>query len=295
MGKHAFLVIAHKYDDTFKTLMKMLDYKDNDIFLHMDIKCKEYDKEEITKSLKYSNLYHTKRTNVKWSELSQVNSELLLLELATSVGKYEYYHLLSGQDLPIITQKDLHERLKGDTTEYLEVIADEMINPERVWYFHRLGKKGTMRDRILKDRAFVAFQGKIGIKRNRKLITRKGSNWFSITDDLARLVVSKRKWVKRVFSFSSCADELFIQTIVYGSDFWNRLAKDPEGKLVSVNKREIDWVNCNGMNPHVYDVNDLERLKNSDNFFARKFDCASDMEIINKIFELYKNTEERND
>ena len=36
--KQAYLIMAHKYDFTFRTLIKMLDNKNNDIFIHMDKK-----------------------------------------------------------------------------------------------------------------------------------------------------------------------------------------------------------------------------------------------------------------
>lgn len=38
MKKHAYLVIAHKDDLTFRTLLQMLDDVRNDIYIHMDSK-----------------------------------------------------------------------------------------------------------------------------------------------------------------------------------------------------------------------------------------------------------------
>ena len=32
--KHAYLILAHKDDLTFHTLLKMLDYENNDVFVH---------------------------------------------------------------------------------------------------------------------------------------------------------------------------------------------------------------------------------------------------------------------
>lgn len=43
--KQAYLIIAHKDDLVFNTLLKMLDHSKNDIFIHMDIKNNQYDEE----------------------------------------------------------------------------------------------------------------------------------------------------------------------------------------------------------------------------------------------------------
>ena len=46
--------------------------------------------------------------------------------------------------------------------------------------------------------------------------------------------------------------------------------------------REIDWTNCVN-SPHIYTMEDLEKLKNSNKIFARKFDEKVDSEIIRQI------------
>ena len=63
--KHAFLIIAHKVDLTLITLLKMLDHKRNDIFLHMDKKNTVFN-QSILPDMKYSNLVLTDRISVAW-------------------------------------------------------------------------------------------------------------------------------------------------------------------------------------------------------------------------------------
>ena len=41
--KQAYLIMAHKDDFVFRTLLRMLDDSRNDIFIHMDAKNKDYD------------------------------------------------------------------------------------------------------------------------------------------------------------------------------------------------------------------------------------------------------------
>lgn len=284
--KHAYMIIAHKYDDTFKTLLRLIDYEENDIFLHMDIKNKDFNEDEVRANLKYSKIYLTERTDVYWGGYAQINAEILLLSLATKTGSYKYYHLISGQDLPIKSQKYIHNYLDEKDVEYLEVVKDEPIDEYRVRYFHFISKNKDVVSNIKADRKLQAWQEKYGIVRNKDLDVRKGSNWFSITDLLARYIVNNIHWIKKHFKYTLCADELFLQTLICKSDFKLKLNKENKCDNYSGNFREIDWSRGNGMNPYIYTIEDFDLLKNSSNFFARKFDCKVDMEIIKKIEDL---------
>ena len=68
--KQAFLILAHKSDFTFRTLISMLDDENNDIFVHMDKKNRDYNEDEIVNIVKKSNIYHTERTNVAWGGIA---------------------------------------------------------------------------------------------------------------------------------------------------------------------------------------------------------------------------------
>ena len=64
-----------------------------------------------------------------------------------------------------------------------------------------------------------------------------------------------------------------------------RLAIEHKPKLIlagaSAYPREIDFKNGN---PYIYRIKDFNKLINSENLFARKFDSRIDKEIINEIF-----------
>ena len=107
-GRHAYLILAHKNDLVFQTLIQMLDNPYNDIFIHMDKKQNNFNEDDIKKLINKSNLFFTPRTKVSWGSYSVINAELLLIKEATRHGHYTYYHLLSGQDLPIKTQNYIH-------------------------------------------------------------------------------------------------------------------------------------------------------------------------------------------
>lgn len=188
---------------------------------------------------------------------------MIWLHKATEIGRYNHYHLLSGQDLPIQTQ---------------EVIQNFfMVNAD---------KEFIGRNRLLKkiENASICVQKKLKIRRNQGIKFQKGANWFSITDDLARYVLSKEDWVKQVFKYGYCVDELFLQTIVVNSEFMNRLYWYESDGTHRNTMRYIDW---SSSRPHTFTYDDIEKLKKSELMFARKFDCNIDGHVIREIYKAY--------
>ena len=77
-------------------------------------------------------------------------------------------------------------------------------------------------------------------------------------------------------------DEMFVQTLVFNSDYYNTLYIKEEFDQ-HANQRMI--VFQNGA-PHIWTMRDFEKVKNSDLLFARKFDEKVDADIINEIVRL---------
>lgn len=95
----------------------MLDDGRNDIYLHIDKKVVLGPLEQDLFRLAKARLFVLEqRLDVRWGDISVVKAELLLLETASMKGPYDYYHLLSGVDLPIKSQDYIHrffEKNKG--------------------------------------------------------------------------------------------------------------------------------------------------------------------------------------
>ena len=104
--KFAYLIIAHNEPEVFGTLLGLLDDERNDIFVHVDAKA------DIAQFRRFeterSKLCFIDRMSVYWGDESQVEVELRLLRSARSAGRYDYYHLLSGVDLPLKSQNYIH-------------------------------------------------------------------------------------------------------------------------------------------------------------------------------------------
>lgn len=288
--KHAYLIIAHKESVVLEKLLELLDKKDNDIYIHVDAKTKKFDFKKYERLLAHSKVVFTERTKVYWGDYSQINSELVLLKAATT-GKYDYYHLISGQDLPIKSNSWIDDFFEENSGKNFVSVANKPIsksdpgdifNPySRLSLFH-LWVKWWRKNKILKAMEYVSLQiqRKVGVDRIADLKEQiyYGANWFSITDDCARYVVSQEKHIKELFGkYTRCADELFLQTVLINSHFRN-----------SVTGNNLRYVDFERGKPYVWHKEDKEELLTADGIFARKFDEQIDALIVEEIYSSIK-------
>ena len=140
--RHAFLIIAHNNWNQLKKLIQLLDAENHDIYIHIDKKSKDFNKKEFLSITRKSKLYIFQEYKVFWGGFSQVHVETYLFEKAHAL-KYDYYHLISGADLPLKSNKEIDaffEQHKG--TEFILYDEDKLKNdPEitrRAKYYHFL-------------------------------------------------------------------------------------------------------------------------------------------------------------
>lgn len=286
-GKHAFLVMAHKDDETLRTLLRTLDDSRNDIFIHMDSKNTGWDEDSVLASVNKAGIILIPRISVTWGGYSQIACELGLLSAAVARGHYSFYHLLSGQDLPIKSQDQIHSFF--DSCGGKEFIRFENHNRD---YRRRIGGHviwnvfGKSKSQIVlrKVNGFLSRPLQYFRKPARGLKLMKGDNWFSITDELARYVVENAYSIRSVFWDSMCGDELFLQTFAWNADKHFDFYRMPgEGNSDGI-MRLIDW--GEDESPRVYTIDDLDAIKNSRMMFARKFDFGFDPEIVRAVEKL---------
>ncbi len=64
--KHAYLYMVHKYDKTLEYSLRLVDDPRNDIYIHVDAKCRNFSFESVKEIVKKSCLYFTDRIKVTW-------------------------------------------------------------------------------------------------------------------------------------------------------------------------------------------------------------------------------------
>ena len=108
----------------------------------------------------------------------------------------------------------------------------------------------------------------------------KGTNWFSITGDFAKYIVSQAERVEQLFAYSYCGDEVFVQTMLVNSPFAANLYMPNCNNDQMACARLIDWERGN---PYVFRMADYDEIMQSPAMFARKFSMQTDPEIVKAI------------
>ena len=244
-----------------------------------------------------SKVYQFSEYDITWGSVSQIKCELFLMQKAADNDMYQYYHLLSGADLPLRTQKEIHDFFNQNCgkefihfapfTESDGTPADDRARYYWAtrWYNILPLKKSLSIMRRL-DTVQIKVQRAIGVNRLRRWGIQhlyRGANWFSISDQLVREVLQNANQIVKMYSASICCDEVFLQTYIQTHEQWlSRLYySDMDDNYESI-KRAIDWKRGG---PYVWRETDYDELMNSGYLFARKFDETIDNKIIDHIYQ----------
>lgn len=295
MQKHAFLIAAHNQYPLLETLLRLLDHPQNDIYLHISQTAPDYDEQQFRSLLKHSGLQFVRRIKVMWGGSSQIEYERELLKAAVP-GGYDYYHMISGVDLPIKPMDEIHRFFEMHAgKEFIHFGLPEWVSSPavraRISVYHPLQNVVGRNRNILyyAEKVLVKAQKLLGVNRLRgkEATFGAGSNWFSITHGFASFLVEKDDEISKRFGSSFCADEVFLQTMFNESpqrDNRYVYEADPSNAYMSC-LRYVDW---NRGKPYVFRSADFEDLIQSPYLFARKFDLGIDAQIVERIYQYFK-------
>ena len=277
--KHAYLIMAHTNFPQLQILINLLDHPNNDIYLHVDKRSVDFRPEMIQVSA--STLTIIDPIRITWGGHSQIQCELNLLK-ASAPNHYRYYHLISGIDLPLKSQDEIHEFFEAHYPEnFINFHAPSNESKSflyRIEQYHifqdLMGRNKGLLPGLLRraNNGFIALQKLVGFRRKQYIPPYKGTNWFSITDELAQYVLSQEALIKKQFYYSSCADEVFLHSVAMASPCRDTIVDDC--------LRAIDW---DRGDPYIFRQEDVDGLLVSPNLFGRKFDSRVDAQAIDKI------------
>ena len=280
MSRICFLITAHKNHNQLVRLINHLK-KDFDIYVHIDKKSKlnleSFDNVRIYKTYK---IHH--------AEFTQVIGTLFLMNEA-SKNNYDRYIFISGQDVPLKTNKEIIDFFSKD-----ENISKEFITYVAV---EENGKHYEMaRDRLcyyyvgyLRKLYYKLFYPKIRNilikfcpRRNMISNLYYGSSWWNLTNDAVKYIleyVEKNDDYMKSFNYTWCPDEFFFQSILLNSKFKCNCNEDY--------LRYVDWSCKYGFNPVTFKLEDYDDIKSKcgNSLFARKFDENIDNDIIDKLYK----------
>ncbi len=292
--RHAILITTHDNVEISKNLLSLYDDKNIDFYFLIDKKAKSYNEEVLKDICKKSSVYFVPKINIYWGSFSQIQAEYILLENAVKKS-YDYYHLISGCDIPLYTKNeffDFFEQNKGkEFVEYSpKEIAEKNKVQDRVKYYYAFMESVREKSAIKRKpktflrEFFLKLQKLLKIDRTKGKEFQYGSNWFDITDDFAKYVLKNKPWVIKHFKKTCCADELFLQTLLFNSPFYsnNYYCLNEKNRILQRN-RYTDWTRGQPYTFKKEDYNEIINIKES--LFIRKFNYKNDAEIVNKLFD----------
>lgn len=287
--KHAVMIMGYGDGKIVQNTIDVLDDPEIDFFIHWD---KKFDIPEF-KSV-HSQIYFTKnRRKVYWGTDTQTMVERMMLEEVYNTHRYDYVHLISSNDMPLMTPdyfKSYFEK-KPYAIGFLDYIDRQIYNRAKYYYPIRYMKlkTGVRFYMIIKNLEYLNTI--LGVDRLKHKTLEKGCNWFSMDIKYVKRVLDFKDF--KMFKNTFTGDEFFIQTILrdlkpkgltekydyYSDDY--RMTRSS-----AMASRYIDWLNGHGK-PYVFTTADVDRLKtvvNTDYAFGRKIDDES---VITDTFKDY--------
>lgn len=278
----AILVLAHRNDDILRAGVRQLA-ESFDVYLHFDRRSPTPPTElpARVRLIPRRRVYH--------GSYRQILATLDLFRHAATVG-YDRYVLVSGQDLPLASNRKIRERFAAcRDVDCITFVSDpEWLakTHERLGRFHPDRLRGARPD-TLWEGIRLRFQALWCAIANRWLDIRGierppvnglagGPNWMDLThatvEAMLRRAASDTALLRR-FRWTRFGDEHFFHTVL------SRLDRPLRQVPVS---RYVDWTS-GPEHPRLLRCSDLERLGASDALFARKFDSAVDGEVVLRL------------
>lgn len=222
MSKHVICIMAHKDVGQINTLLRMIDHPQIDVYLHLDKKSSIMQND--IEHPHYSNLFFVKRHDVRWGDISQVQTELELFRaVVVSHQDYDRIHLISAQDLPMKSMSYLLDYFGKPENKDVEFIRysdnPAAINRLQYYWFCTKHMRFGLLYKIVRH-SMLLLQKIVRINRlkNLPLTYKYGSNWVSLTHHAVRYLVSEYPKYKSVFKHTVCADELYKQMLLWGGN-----------------------------------------------------------------------------
>ena len=277
----AILILAHAYPTLLDRLITRLS-EDFDVYLHLDsaspIKLSGFDWHDKV------SLVRSRRTY--WGSFQCTRAILDLLSAAQQQG-YDRYVLISGQDVPLVSNSEIRSFFAQNAdVDFIEslplpspVLQGGIERITRV-YWHAPYRHQGMRRTFYN---LVEYALEIGYRTllQPKLIVGQfywGQTWFSLKASTVSAIfayMEQHPEFLRLFTGSRLGEELFLQTLV------RRV--QPAPPLGPTTTTFDDWA-TGPEKPRVLDHTDYEKLIKLPQLFARKVHPEKSKELIDRLY-----------
>ena len=283
----AYLISAYLDPNHLVRLVRAL-HIDAHYFIHVD---KRANLDAFTAHLKDDNIHFIQdRVRVRWGTMLQVEYMMKLLQAAVDYPlKFDRIFSLSGQDYPVWSNDQITDFLSSlDHEELLQGICiDSEVVEEKQRELYQVArpivslgflpeklnlKLSVLARKLLKGMGhrkelyFVDNQGQV-------LSLYKGSDYWCITEDLARYVLEKYhtdKTVRKYFSDSFAPSETLIHTLAFNSPQFSQHCIRYRGEYPGLARlTPLHFIDYQPL-IHILTEKDYQRILDSGKMFIRK-------------------------
>lgn len=233
----------------------------------------------------------SRRFRVNWGGRNHLRSILHLVRESLKNPELEYFHLISGQDFPTRSLESFDEFFRVnrgvDFLEHFSLPADcwDGGGLDRIRYFQPYDLIDAKRS-MHRIRSLLRLQQRLGISRPIPKELPKlygGSTYWSLGRPTVQLVhdyTIRHPQLLRRLIHTFCSEELYFQTVVLNADSARRIS--------GFNLRYIKWPARDepaSGGPAVLDEHDFLPIRQSEAFFARKFDHPKSDNLLAMLLE----------
>lgn len=285
MNVYAFLVHKKTNPLTY-TIKKLSNNSENIILLHVDKKSNILDFSDF---FNYENVIFIKdRVDCFWGDISLVDATINLMKTSLDYN-YNYFSLLSGDDVLIESEKNITNFFKESTDQfiaYVPKINSKILDRVKFNYSKSFFIKNDKKNNLQKiSTKYTLIKHKLNIGRNKYFscipTVYKGTQWFSLTRhaiELILLYIQENKMYHLSFKKSFAPDELFFHIIIKELNL--KISEEQQSTENTLRAlRYIDWISGPDF-PKTLNQSDIFHVKNSKCFFARKFEPNIDMKVL---------------
>lgn len=287
--KIAYLILCHKNPIQVNMLIDQLTDENVDFYIHVDAKANHF---VINKKSNVFVLDKDECVDIQWASFSMISATLnLICKCLLSKREYEYIFLISGQDFPIKTNRQIFNLLETNKGKnFIEILPKESKRRKRYrkridLYYPKWMYNRSFSARLVK-RLYIYLTG--GYFHTFRFFKRRsevakdfefGSQWWCLQKECLSWMmdyINAHPSYVRFYKNSLTPDESFFQTLFSMSPY---IGTDM-GKLTF-----LEW-DKNRNNPRLILESDVDKLIKSKKFyFARKFDNNNNPKLINQIID----------
>jgi hypothetical protein len=275
----AYVISAYKYFDQLVRLVHRLHDHEVGVFIHVDKRSGTIDALiDATRDL--PDVHFLKRHPCPWGGFGHVAASLKGIEsIAAQPARYDYVILLTGQDYPIKTKRQIREAMeKAAGRSFMNYYS----LPRAGWEGGGLGRIERWHVRAM-NRHLVFPARRWSFPRRRFPVGFHpfgGSSYWCLAWDCVQYVhdfVHTNPGFVKFFRYVDVPDELFFQTVLLNSPLRERIVDD--------DLRYVEWRDIASGSPAVLSSSDFWAIQASPKLFARKFDATVDAKILDLIDE----------